>query len=381
MPRDGTSGPRKDEAGQAPRVLLVKSRGRSRTDNAERAIRQRAGEEPRSLLLEEVLGCDVLDEFEVTGMAGWRGRVYKFLPYFVAQAMEAALRSRSYDVVVTWSERHTVAVAALFACFRVRTPHLALMFWMSKPSVRIPLRIFRSGVDRIITWSSLQRSLAIENSGFSPEDIVLVHHPVDQEFYHPGSDEQTIIFSAGSTERDFQTLVEAARGLKIPVRIAASLVVTHDGLRTATKDVRGQLGDLADLEVGPLTPAELRASYAAAKVVVVPLLPSDIDAGVNVILEGMAAGRPVIASRTRGQIDVIRDGENGLLVPPGDVAALRAGIEYVLNDPAAAAVLGRRARAYVEVNHRLEDFVEQIRENTETLAATKPRRILTIPGR
>jgi glycosyltransferase involved in cell wall biosynthesis len=358
------------------RVLLVKSRGRSRTDNRERALRQRAGEEPRSLLLEEVLGCDVLDEFEIADMAGWRGKIYKVLPFFVSQAIEAALRSGSYDVVVTWSERHTVAVAALFACFRVRTPHLALMFWMSKPAVRVPLRVFRSGLDRIITWSSVQRLMAIEGIGFSPEDIVLVRHPVDQEFFRPTDKEQTIIFSAGSTERDFGTLAEAAQGLNIPVRIAASLVVTHDGLRTATKDVREQLSDVQDLEVGPLSPLELRDSYAAAKVVVVPLLPSDIDAGVNVILEGMAMGRPVIASRTRGQIDVIRHGENGILVPPGDASALRASIEYVVREPQAAAAMGRRARAYVEECHRLEDFVEQVRANAEVLSAMKPRRLL-----
>jgi glycosyltransferase involved in cell wall biosynthesis len=333
------------------------------------------------MLLEEVLGCDVLDEFLIADMPGWRGQAYKVLPFFVSQAIEATLRSRSYDVVVTWSERHTVAVAALFACFRVRTPHLALMFWMSKPSVRLPLRVFRSGLDRIITWSSIQRLMAIQSIGFSPEDIVLVHHPVDQEFFKPIDKEKTIIFSAGSTERDFETLVEAAKGLKYPVRIAASLVVTHDGLRTATKDIRGQMSDLQDLEVGPLSSSKLRDSYAAAKVVVVPLLPSDIDAGVNVILEGMAMGRPVIASKTRGQVDVIRDGENGILVPPCDAAALAAAIEYLVKEPHAAAAMGRRARAYVEKFHRLEDFVEEIRANAEVLSTRNPRRALTLLGR
>jgi glycosyltransferase involved in cell wall biosynthesis len=223
--------------------------------------------------------------------------------------------------------------------------------------------------------------MAIQSIGFSPEDIVLVHHPVDQEFFKPIDKEKTIIFSAGSTERDFETLVEAAKGLKYPVRIAASLVVTHDGLRTATKDIRGQLSDLQDLEVGPLSSSKLRDSYAAAKVVVVPLLPSDIDAGVNVILEGMAMGRPVIASKTRGQVDVIRDGENGILVPPCDAAALAAAIEYLVKEPHAAAAMGRRARAYVEKFHRLEDFVEEIRANAEVLSTRNPRRALTLLGR
>lgn len=363
-----------------PRILLVKTRGRATTDSEERLRRELRGEDPRSMLLQETLDCDILDEAAIAKVKGWRGKLYRRLPSFVAQAVEASRLSRSYDVVVTWSERHTVAVAALFAVLRLPTPHLALMFWLSKPSVRLPLRVFRSGVDRIITWSSVQRQVAVERIGFGPEDVVLVRHPVDQEFFHPEARERKILFSAGSTQRDFDTLVEAARGLGIPVRIAASLVVALSGFKVTTTDVRQHLDKFDHVEVESLNSSQLRASYAEAKVVVVPLLPTDIDAGVNVILEGMAMGRPVISTRTTGQIDVIRDGDTGVLVPPGDVEALRAQIEMMLNDPQAAEEMGRRARAYVEKYHRLEDFIEQIRANSDELAGTRSRGLLRFPG-
>lgn len=365
--------------GGRPRILLVKTRGRATTDRGERRRREERGEEPRSMLLEDVLDCDVLDEAAIEAVKGWRGSLYGRLPLFVSQALETTRRSRSYDVVVTWSERHTVAVAALFAILRVKTPHLALMFWMSKPSVRLPLRLFRSGVDRVITWSSVQRDVAVKRVGFRAEEVVLIRHPVDQEFFHPENTERRIVFSAGSTQRDFGTLVEAMRGLGIPVRIAASLVVALNGLKVTTTDVRQGLEKLENVQVDALNSTELRSSYSEAKVVVVPLLPTDIDAGVNVILEGMAMGRPVISSRTAGQIDVIDDGDTGIFVPPGDVAALRAKIEMILGDPQAAEDMGRRGRAYVEKHHRLEDFVEHIRANSYELSGMRSRGWLRLP--
>jgi glycosyltransferase involved in cell wall biosynthesis len=357
-----------------PRILLVKTRGRTMTTKDERARREQRGEEPRSMFMEQALGCDILDEAVILGVQGWRGALYRRLPAFAAQAIEASRRAGSYDVVMTWSERHSVAIAALFTLLRVRTPHLALMFWMSKPAVRIPLKLFRSGIDRIITWSSVQRAMAVDRIGFRPEDVVLVRHPVDLEFFRPLDRERTIIFSAGSTQRDFRTLALAARGVRLPVRIAASLVVVLQGLRIATTDIRAVLDRPENVEVESMNPVQVREAYAEAKVVVVPLLPSDIDAGVNVILEGMAMGRPVIVSQTAGQVDVIRDGDTGVFVPPCDAKALRSKIESILADPAIAEDMGRRARAYVEQYHRLEDFVEHIGANAADLTRAGSKR-------
>jgi glycosyltransferase involved in cell wall biosynthesis len=367
---------RTDEAfpADAPRILLVKTRGRSTVERSERQRRESAGEEPRSLLFEETLKCDVLDENTIRQTAGFRAHIYKRLPAFAAQALEATRISRSYDVIITWSERHSVAVAALFAILRVKTPHLALMFWLSKPAVRWPLRFVRTGIDKIVTWSSIQRAVAIEQIGFDPGDVVLVRHPVDLDFFKPAGSGHEIIFSAGSTQRDFQTFSNAVRGLDVPVHIAASLVVALDGYKIVTRDVRDEPGWPDNCQVRPLTSLELRDSYAAAKVVVVPLLPTDIDAGVNVILEGMAMGRPVIVSQTLGQVDVIRDGDNGVFVPTGDSSALRSRIESFLADPEAAEELGRRARAYVEQNHRLEDFIENVRGTVLELSVGSSRR-------
>src|SRR5664280_2316780 len=69
-----------------PKVLLVQTRGRHTLSRQERLDRQQRGEEVRSMLLEQTLGCDVLDEEEVASTPGWQGMLYRRLPTFVVQA-------------------------------------------------------------------------------------------------------------------------------------------------------------------------------------------------------------------------------------------------------------------------------------------------------
>lgn len=65
------------------------------------------------------------------------------------------------------------------------------------------------------------------------------------------------------------------------------------------------------------------------------------------LLEAMASARPVLCTRVGGIPDVVRDGVDGVLVEPGDVDALRVGIEQLLEQSQRAAELGRQARATV----------------------------------
>jgi phosphatidylinositol alpha-mannosyltransferase len=85
-----------------------------------------------------------------------------------------------------------------------------------------------------------------------------------------------------------------------------------------------------------------------------------------VLLEPMAAGVPVVASRIPGYDQVLEDGETGLLVPPGDAAALAAAVGRVLDDPALAGRLAAAARRRVErydwavVAGRLEEIYRSV---------------------
>jgi len=78
----------------------------------------------------------------------------------------------------------------------------------------------------------------------------------------------------------------------------------------------------------------------------------------NAVLEAMAAGLPVLATRVDGIVDLVRDGETGILVPPGDDRALATALLALGNDPARRQVLGVAGRRRVESTYTIERFVD-----------------------
>lgn len=78
------------------------------------------------------------------------------------------------------------------------------------------------------------------------------------------------------------------------------------------------------------------------------------------VLEAMALGKPVVATRVGGLREAIRDGENGFLVDPGDADAIAARLEQLLADPAFRHSLGEAARATVLAEYKLEDKMHQL---------------------
>ncbi|MBI4172523.1 MAG: glycosyltransferase family 4 protein [Actinobacteria bacterium] len=68
----------------------------------------------------------------------------------------------------------------------------------------------------------------------------------------------------------------------------------------------------------------------------------------NVVVEAMAAGKPVVASAAGGVLEIVEDGRTGVLVPPGDADALAAALNRLLGNPAERDRLGSAARRCVE---------------------------------
>ncbi|CAD6510163.1 D-inositol-3-phosphate glycosyltransferase [Paraburkholderia hiiakae] len=81
----------------------------------------------------------------------------------------------------------------------------------------------------------------------------------------------------------------------------------------------------------------------------------------RVIVEGMAAGRPVIASAAGGVTEIVNHGRNGWLVQPGNPAALVDAIETVRRAPAMASALVREARAEVAKRFSVDVYLERMK--------------------
>jgi glycosyltransferase involved in cell wall biosynthesis len=107
--------------------------------------------------------------------------------------------------------------------------------------------------------------------------------------------------------------------------------------------------------LGPVSDADLPALYRQALVLVLPSVERTCygrSIAVSellglVVLEAMASGTPVVASRLGGLPEIVQHGETGFLVTPGNTGELRERVEQILTDPALAARLGAAARASV----------------------------------
>jgi mannosyltransferase len=92
------------------------------------------------------------------------------------------------------------------------------------------------------------------------------------------------------------------------------------------------------------------------------------------MLEAMAAGNAVVATRAGAAEIVITDGENGVLAPTGDVSALAASIEPLMQQPERIGAIGARARAEIVANFNRNREVGQIVEVYRRLwAETEPK--------
>ena len=109
--------------------------------------------------------------------------------------------------------------------------------------------------------------------------------------------------------------------------------------------------------------------YAAADIIVLPSI-SHEDMPI-VIIDAMAASRPVVATRVAGIPEQVIDDVTGRLVPPGDPAALSDAIAAVLADDEGRARMGSAARERYEANYTPRGFVDAYRRLYAAVLARK----------
>lgn len=160
--------------------------------------------------------------------------------------------------------------------------------------------------------------------------------------------------------------------------IEARLVVTDtariadwhhqlDAYRKRVLELIDQLG-VADLvQLQPVAYRDMPALYEQADVVIYPTI-ADEPYGL-VPLEGMSAGRPVIASRCGGIVETVVDGVTGFLVTPDNPSELADRVASVLTDPQRARAMGTAGRHRVTTDFRLDTYVSRMLESYRSVSA------------
>lgn len=129
-------------------------------------------------------------------------------------------------------------------------------------------------------------------------------------------------------------------------------------VRREAEELAATLGVSTSIVFRDFTPAQMPYAYRASDVVIYPTS-GDEPLGL-VPLEAMACGKPVIATRSGGMLETIADARTGMLIPKADAVALKVALLRVLTDHSLRRLLERSGRSYVNANHDLETYCDQI---------------------
>ncbi|MBF0283094.1 MAG: glycosyltransferase family 4 protein [Magnetococcales bacterium] len=348
-------------------ILYIHKGGR-----AERIPLMRQGRAPREFLYGQTAFADAgwwvdelpMPEIDVSPRHYLAERLFTrltrlgFRPLSVAAARDRLAAARG---VICFNDGFSLSLGYAFRAWEGRRPFLVgtfcglsdfeakAPFW-ARPLVRRLIRQGLAGLDRILFFGPEDQRLCESRYDLPEGRAEMLHFGVDESFWRPAPDGDDPaeapreLFACGSDfSRDFATLIQAPTTL--PVTLLTSLRVD------IPPSQRQRVTLLAsNFYQQALTDESLRQRYQRALAVVVPLLPVNQPSGQSVTLQAMACGKPVILSRIPGlwAPEILRDGENCLLIPPRDPEALARAAARLAEDPALARRLGFEARRTVE---------------------------------
>jgi glycogen(starch) synthase len=245
------------------------------------------------------------------------------LPLFLLAFLRAARRAaRDADVV----HAHWLPSAAVGLL--TGKPVIAQVWGTDvQLAQRLP-RVARSILRRASVVAAPSTALAERVRALGAPEVRVIPGGVDVPAEAGEPEEPATVLYAGrlSPEKGVLELLEAANGIP--------LVIAGDG----------PLRDRVPEALGFVSHDELDRLYTRAAVVACP----SYREGFGVVCaEAMAHARPVVASAVGGFLDLVVDGETGILVPPGDVGALRNALRRLLDDPDLRARMGEAGRARV----------------------------------
>jgi glycosyltransferase involved in cell wall biosynthesis len=301
------------------------------------AVSNRERPLPEYLVLEREHGVDLLDWARLGLRPGTRSAT-RSLKHVAA----ALPRSRHVDVIFSDGEHVGLPLAWALRVMSSGMPHVMIGHNLLNPNKRRLLAHVRlRPIDRVIVHSERQVDAIVRTTALKADQLAVVPYGIDTRFWSTlggtwgaGCNE---IVSAGREHRDYATLVDA-----LPA--AARLTVADHSPFTPSATRRDPVSWPDSVSRVAADYLHLRRLYEQAAIVVVPLIESDMPAGITTLLEAMSMGKPVIVSGTQELLGVVEDRENALVVPPGDVSAMRAAIIELLEDPSRRAYLGMRAR-------------------------------------
>jgi glycosyltransferase involved in cell wall biosynthesis len=274
------------------------------------------------------------------------------------RALAPLLREHRPDIV----HAHNPAAAVVAAFARPRETAIVMTYHGVAPSqLRLAARPLALAAD-IVVGIGPAASEEIARAGFPRARLRTVNNAVDASVSRPRdeirselglADDDEVVTMVGryAEEKNHALLLDAFAQLDRP-RLRGVLV----GVGPLEAELRQRVRELGLDDRVLLTGARADAIDVVAASDVLALTSRREGLGLTLI-EALSVGTPVVATAVGGIIDVVGDGEAGLLVPSGDVAALRDAIERLLDDAELRNRLVANGRRRVAEAFTVEDMV------------------------
>jgi phosphatidylinositol alpha-1,6-mannosyltransferase len=255
--------------------------------------------------------------------------------------------------------------------------------WAALPAARMLLRRVASGTDVVTYLGSYTRERLARAFGSYADRLQRLVPGVDPQVFAPSEAGPRIRQEIGWSQRPVvvcvsrlmprkgqDVLVEALPQIRSAVPDAALLLVGGGPSRSRIEELAAKRGVAEHVRITGSVPFEdLPAWYAAGDVFAMPcrerLHGLDIEGLGMVFLEAAACGLPVVVGRSGGSPDAVLDGVTGRLVDGRDAAQVATAVAGLLADPASAAQMGARGRAWVEGEWSWDRTVTDLRRMLE----------------
>jgi len=314
-----------------------------------------------SMLAERMQGKAALKTFNLRGehdLFTWR----KFAQWL--KVFKEGQESLGHNLLVHVHSRKGALPTLLIA---KRLKLKTVLHWRVAAPVRFPLRF----TDAVIADSDAAAQQVLKGN-FPAEKVAVVRSSIDTRFFEPFDGARTQMRNHLGLKEDGFIVAGMGRlvkgkGYEVLLKSLAELAPSDRPTLLLAGD-GGERQKLEDLATGLGIAQQVK--FLGFQSDVRPILwASDIFVHVpttfpegtpNAILEAMAAGLPVIATPVGGIPEVVRDGENGLLVPPNDHKALAEAILKLRQNEALRVELGKQAQKWVREHHDVRQLPERV---------------------
>jgi glycosyltransferase involved in cell wall biosynthesis len=338
----------------------------------------------RGPFVKAISDCGIpLSEYPISGFCSMSALVQKarFVRHIMKRRIDVMHAYSFYGNVFGILPARLAATPVIIASVRDRGAYLTPM------QKRVQRFVCRFADCVLVNAEAVKEWLTSE--GYPPSKIVVIPNGVElerfdglpapelvrQELGVPATAPLVMVVSRLTRQKGLEHFLEAAAVLARRFPDARFAVVGYanpaeQDYETALKELTDRLG-LKGRVIFTGLRHDVPALLAAASVSVMPSLNEALS---NVLLESMAAGAPIVATRVGGTPEAIADGVTGVLVPPGDSGALATAIGELLEDSARATRLGRAARQAIEAGYSVEKMVRATERLYIDLLARKQRK-------